>query len=99
GWHRPDVAGLERVLRGDGGYCGGAVDSHRRERLEVGLDAGAAAGITAGDGERAWRLRLEFVHEKTPSRRGGGSSCPLPAPALPGSGSAVARSGLSAGRT
>src|SRR3954471_8670794 len=29
---------------------------------------------------------------------GGGSSCPLPAPALPGSGSAVARSGLSAGR-
>ena len=42
----------ERVLRGDGGDRARAVHAVRGERLEVGLDAGAGAGIAAGDGQR-----------------------------------------------
>ena len=40
-----------RVLRGEGGNDGQTVSAERRERLEVGLDARAAAGVGAGDGE------------------------------------------------
>ena len=64
GEHRIDLRGDEirrrvvdaghalRVLRGQRGDDGGTVDAERGERLQVGLDAGAAAGIRAGDGER-----------------------------------------------
>ncbi len=41
-----------RILRGQGGEDAGAVDAERGERLEVGLNAGAAGGIGARDGER-----------------------------------------------
>ena len=41
-----------RVLRGERGDDARAIDSERREGLEVGLDAGAARGVGAGDGER-----------------------------------------------
>ena len=40
------------VLRGQRGDDGGAVDAERGKRLQVGLNAGAAGGIRAGDGER-----------------------------------------------
>ena len=45
------------VLRGQGGDHRGAVDAKRGERLEVGLDAGAAAGIGARQGDRDRRHR------------------------------------------
>ena len=41
-----------RVLRGQRRDHGGAVDAERGKALQVGLDAGAAGGIGAGDGER-----------------------------------------------
>ena len=41
------------VLRGDRGDRGHPVDATASERLEVGLDAGAAAGVGAGDREDA----------------------------------------------
>jgi len=50
---RLDRAHLDGVLRGDGGDGGHAMHPAAREGLEVGLDAGAAAGIRAGDGEHA----------------------------------------------
>ena len=40
-----------RVLRGQRGQDGHAVAAERRERLEIGLDAGTAAGIRSGDGQ------------------------------------------------
>ena len=53
---RHDVGGdgrdrrdADRVLRGDGGDGARAVDAERRERLQVGLDARAAARIAAGN--------------------------------------------------
>ena len=42
----------QRVLGGQRGDHRAAVDAQRREGLEVGLDAGAAAAVGAGDGER-----------------------------------------------
>ena len=48
---RPRRPRPRRVLRGDGRDRGGAVDARSRERLEVGLDAGSAAGVRAGDGQ------------------------------------------------
>ena len=42
----------DRVLRGDGGDGARAVDAERGERLEVGLNAGAAARVAAGDRQR-----------------------------------------------
>jgi len=41
-----------RVLRGQGGDDGGAIDAERGKALEVGLDTGATGRIRAGDGER-----------------------------------------------
>src|SRR5581483_435219 len=41
-----------RVLRGERGDRRGAIDAERGKGLQVGLDAGAAAGIRSGDGER-----------------------------------------------
>src|SRR6185312_14717039 len=41
-----------RVLRGERGNDAGAVDAERGEGLQVGLDAGAARGIRAGNGQR-----------------------------------------------
>ena len=46
------------VLRGQGRECAQAVDPVGGERLEVGLDAGPAAGIGAGDGQRAGGARV-----------------------------------------
>ena len=42
----------DRVLSGDRCDRAGAVDAQRRERLEVRLDAGSAARVGAGDGQR-----------------------------------------------
>jgi len=58
-----DVGDRQRVLGGDGGDRGGAVDSEGREGLEVRLDARATARVRAGDGEgdgqlhAGWRRR------------------------------------------
>ncbi len=52
GGHLMDAADAARVLRGQGRDDGGAVDAERGKGLEVGLDAGAAGRIRAGDGER-----------------------------------------------
>jgi hypothetical protein len=69
---RVDRAHAERVLGGQRRDRAGAVHAAARERLEVGLDAGAAPGVRAGDREdgrgqlaapvvvgapAAWRLR------------------------------------------
>src|SRR5581483_9270794 len=55
-----DSADAFGVLRGKRRDDRGAVDSERRERLEIGLDAGSAAGIRAryGDGNRSHALIL-----------------------------------------
>jgi hypothetical protein len=45
--HTGDAAG---VLRGEGGDGTGTEHAERRERLQIGLDAGTAAGVRAGDG-------------------------------------------------
>ena len=44
-----------RVLRGQRGDDRSAIDAERGEGLQIGLDAGAAARIRAGDGERRSR--------------------------------------------
>jgi hypothetical protein len=53
-----------RVLRGDRRDDGGAVDAEGRERLEVGLDAGAARAVRAGNGQGNRRRR----HRSAPRR-------------------------------
>ena len=68
------------VLRGERGDHRGAVDAERREGLQVGLDAGAAAGIRAGDGDVRWRwARAADVMRRRPSYRHGHARRP-PAP-------------------
>ncbi len=47
-----DLRYAERVLRRDRSNRRRAVDTQGRKGLEVSLDAGASAGIRAGDGER-----------------------------------------------
>ena len=49
--HVVDAGDAQRVLRGQRGDHGGAVDAERREGLEVRLDAGAAAEVRAGNGD------------------------------------------------
>ena len=49
---RMDGGDADRVLRGDRGDRARAVHAAARERLQVGLDAGAAAGVRAGDRQR-----------------------------------------------
>ena len=51
GRHRDHQLDADRVLGGDRGDRGRPVDAAARERLQVGLDAGAAAGVRAGDRE------------------------------------------------
>ena len=51
GRDRMDGGHADRVLRGDRGDRCRPVNAGRRERLEVGLDARAAAGVRPGDGE------------------------------------------------
>ena len=51
--HAVDARHAERVLRGQRGDGRHAVAAERREGLEVGLDAGAAAAVGAGDREHA----------------------------------------------
>ena len=46
-----DAADAPRVLGGQGGDDGHAVDAVRREGLQIGLDAGPAGGVRAGDRE------------------------------------------------
>ena len=57
-----DRGDAERVLRGDRGNRGTAVDAVRGERLEVGLDAGAAARVAAGDCQRRSHLTFRIIH-------------------------------------
>ena len=47
-----DAADARGVLRRQRRDDGGAIDAERCKRLQVGLDAGAAGGIRAGDGQR-----------------------------------------------
>ena len=49
GGHRGDHLHPDRVLGGERRDRGRPVDAAARERLQVGLDAGAAAGVRAGD--------------------------------------------------
>ena len=49
----PGALDADAVLRGDGDDDAHAVDTGGEHRLEIGLDAGAAAGVRAGDGEHA----------------------------------------------
>ena len=51
GWQRVRCRHDACVLGGDGGDRADAVAAVRRKRLEIGLDAGAAAGVAAGDGQ------------------------------------------------
>ena len=46
-----DGAHALQVLGGDGGDDAGAVDAAGGKRLDIGLDAGAASRIGAGDGQ------------------------------------------------
>src|ERR1700730_18508389 len=59
-----DASDASGVLRGQRRDDGGAVDAKRGKRLQVGLDAGAARRIRAGDGERDGRrhrtARMDF---------------------------------------
>jgi hypothetical protein len=52
GGHRMYTADPSGVLGGQRGDGGGAEDAERGEGLQVGLDAGAAAGVRAGNGQR-----------------------------------------------
>ena len=61
GRHRVDGAHPDRVLGRDRGDRGHAVHAAARERLQVGLDAGAAAGVGAGDREQARRGRVASI--------------------------------------
>ena len=49
--HRVHAGDADGVLRGQRGDRGHAVDAAAGERLQVGLDPGAAAGVRAGDRE------------------------------------------------
>ena len=49
--HVVDAGDALGVLRGQRGDDAGAIDAERGEGLQVGLDAGAAAGIRAGNGD------------------------------------------------
>ena len=51
GRHVVDAGDALGVLRGQRRDHRGAIDAERGEGLQVGLDAGAAAGIRAGDGD------------------------------------------------
>src|SRR5262249_3794114 len=53
-WHVVDGAHPPRVLRRQRADDRGAIDAERRECFEISLDAGAAARIRAGDGQRDW---------------------------------------------
>ena len=55
--HRVHGAHADGVLGGDRHDHRGSVDPELMEGLEVRLDAGATAGIGAGNGERDWRWR------------------------------------------
>ena len=70
------AADTERVLRGDRGDRAGAVDAERRERLEVRLDAGAAAGVAARDCQCCMHT-VKFAANVCSNRsRGRVSDCP-----------------------
>ncbi len=64
---RLDRVDADRVLGGDRGDRGHPVDPAGRERLEVGLDPGAAAGVRAGDRQHprdlavAWHRSARLV--------------------------------------
>ena len=72
--HRVDADGVLRGQRGDRRH---PVDAAARERLQVGLDAGAAAGVRAGDREddagcgslRRSRAAQDRTAVASPSRR------------------------------
>ena len=69
-----DRGDADGVLRGDRGDRARAVHAERRERLQIGLDAGAAARVAAGDGQRrsasaAQRTRSATVSLPKTSRR------------------------------
>ena len=57
GRHLMDAGNTGGVLRGQRRDHRGAVDAERGKTLQVGLNAGAAGGIRAGDSERDRRHR------------------------------------------
>src|SRR5262249_58633668 len=71
--HVVDRAHALGVLRRERGDDRGAVDAERRERLEIGLDAGAAAGVRAGNGQsdrRHTESHSRFLILSSPRKRG-----------------------------
>src|SRR5665811_270387 len=63
-WYHIHSGDAQGALCGEGGDHGGAVDAQRRERLEVGLDAGTAGRVAAGDGQCDGRA----AHPDVPSQ-------------------------------
>ena len=58
--HIMNAGYAKRVLCGQGRYDGGPIGMVGREALDVGLNAGAAAGVRAGNGQR-YRYRCSSV--------------------------------------
>jgi hypothetical protein len=67
---RVDTLHADRVLRRERGYGAGPVASARGECLQVGLDACAAAGVGARDGEDDWAVEVHFDDDKMKMKRG-----------------------------
>ena len=61
---RVDGADAARVLRGQGGDGGQAVHAMCGEGLEIGLNAGAAAGIGAGNAQDRRRLLIVLLFQR-----------------------------------
>ena len=88
GGQRSDAVDAARVLGGDRGDRARAVHAERGERLQVGLDAGAAARVAARNCQRcthtlksavmhATRLRRRFVTTPRCSRPAAGPCAPI----------------------
>ena len=57
------------VLRGDGGESSRPVDAQGGERLEIGLDAGATAGVRPGDGQDDRNATFHIDHSMAAAAR------------------------------
>jgi len=69
-WYHVHSGHALGVLCGEGRDHGRAVDAQRREGLEVGLDAGTAGGVAAGDGQPdRWAAHLDAPSQAARSAR------------------------------
>ena len=60
GRYRKDFLDAQAVLRGERGYRRRRVRAEKRDRLDVGLDAGAASAVAAGYGQN-FRWRVHYI--------------------------------------